>query len=54
VSERGNASACFLAVVGLALVALLFVADATLTEPPIWLTKYEYMRVGLWWQVFWR
>jgi hypothetical protein len=31
----------FLALVVLALVALLFVADATLTEPPICLTKYE-------------
>ena len=44
----------FLALVVLALVALLFVADATLTEPPICLTKYEYVRVGLWWQLFWR
>jgi len=33
--------------VDLALVGLLFVSDATLVEPAICLTKYEYVRVGL-------
>jgi hypothetical protein len=54
VLERGNASSCYPTVVGLALVGLLFVSDAMLAEPPICLTKYEYVRVGLWWQLFWR
>ena len=50
--ERGNASSCCPTVAALALVGLLFVSVATLAEPPICLTKYECVRVGLCWQLF--
>ena len=37
---------------GFGAVGSLFVSDAMLAEPPICLTKFEYVRVGLWWQLF--